>query len=53
MKAKMRVMFLRLRVDSSDEIEKELGVLYGAGWRVVSHSECDGEYSFVLEMTHT
>jgi aminopeptidase-like protein len=42
------VTFVRL-IASSDDITKTLTSCYAEGWRVVSHAEYDGEYSFVLE----
>lgn len=43
------VMFLRLGVASATKISAALQPWYAEGWRVVSHDESQGEYSFVLE----
>lgn len=45
----MIVMFLRMHVTRQMKIQEELQKWYDKGYRVVSHAEDDGEYSFVLE----
>lgn len=45
------VMFVRTPVEKASEITVILRNLYLAGWRVVSHDENQGEYTFVLEGT--
>lgn len=45
------VMFVRTPITAASEITTILRNLYLAGWRVVSHDENQGEYTFVLEGT--
>lgn len=45
----MRVLFIRLRADTADNISDALAIYYANGWRVVSHADDGDEYSFVLE----
>lgn len=43
------VLFYRIRVMKAEGVTAALSGLYKLGWRVVSHCESGGEYSFVLE----
>ena len=47
----VRVYFVRLKANSDEAITKILASYYVDGWRVVSHADADGEYSFVMELT--
>ena len=44
-----KVRFIRLSVQREESVTAHLQALLQEGWRVVSHAENDGEYSFVLE----
>jgi hypothetical protein len=43
------VLFIRTPVTRSQDVTVILKNLVRAGWRVVSHTESDEEYTFVLE----
>lgn len=43
------ILFVRTPVQAAVDVTVVLKNLMLAGWRVVSHTECNGEYSFVLE----
>ena len=45
----MAYMFARCSVTAAKEVTEYLNSFVKDGWRVVSHAESDGEYSFVLE----
>ncbi len=49
MSKKIEVRFLRWRADPADKITGALIPYYDDGWRVVSHAESYGDYTFVLE----
>jgi hypothetical protein len=43
------ILFIRTPVQAAKDVTIILKNLARAGWYVVSHTEHDGEYSFVLE----
>jgi hypothetical protein len=43
------VVFVRVKAQPATDVTRILQALYDDGWRVVSHADSDGEYSFVLE----
>lgn len=45
----MKVLFVRTPIAAAKDVTVILNNLALAGWRVVSHTESDDEYSFVLE----
>lgn len=47
----MRVLFVSLQADSAENITNALAIYYAYGWRVISHSEDENGYSFVLEQS--
>lgn len=49
MELEKEVKFLRRMIDEQDAVRRTLAYYYQEGWRVVSHTEHDAEYSFVLE----
>lgn len=48
-KALMDVLFFRVHATVAEAITVGLSSLYADGWRVVSHADNDGDYTFVLE----
>lgn len=43
------VLFIKITVTGAEEVTRELADWYLRGWRVISHTESEDVYSFVLE----
>ena len=52
MRDTVEYLFVRIPVTGVAAVSLRLCDLANEGWRVVSHCECRGEYSFVLVREH-